>query len=137
MPDRKATEGTLRCYRCGISLEALSLPLARLDVCPDCGVELHVCRMCRHYAPSEPDACDEEDAIEVRDKTTANFCDYFVPDPGAYAGVQQQTEDAARRQLAALFGEEQAADAPPDVGADSDGSATQDALEQAEKLFRK
>jgi hypothetical protein len=89
--------------------------------------------MCRHYAPSEPDACDEEDAIEVRDKTSANFCDYFAPDPGAYDGGQQRTEDAARRQLAALFGEEETAG----VGPETESSVTQDALEQAEKLFKK
>jgi hypothetical protein len=79
MPDRDATRNSLACYRCGASLESLTLPLSRRDLCPHCSVELHVCRMCRHYAPSLPDACNEEDAEEVRNKTSANFCDYFSP----------------------------------------------------------
>ena len=75
----------LRCYRCGASVAALTLPLARLDECPQCHVHLHVCRMCERYAPRKPKGCSEEDAIEVRDKKAANFCDYFKPTPRAYA----------------------------------------------------
>ena len=74
----------LRCYRCGESLAALTLPLARLDECPKCHVHLHVCRMCERYAPRKPKGCSEDDAIEVRDKKAANFCDYFKPTPRAF-----------------------------------------------------
>ena len=63
----------LRCYRCGASLAALTLPLARLDECPQCRVHLHACRMCERYAPRKPKGCSEDDAIEVRDKKAANF----------------------------------------------------------------
>lgn len=140
MPDKPE----LRCYRCGGSLAALSLPLARLDQCPDCSVDLHVCRMCRHYAPAKPDACDEEDAIVVGNKTAANFCDYFTPDPGVFDGREQRADDAARARLADLFGGAGTAagsadtDAPGRTGA-ATGAPTPEraALEAAEKLFRK
>ena len=129
MPDPHAKESVLSCYRCGSSLEALSLPLARLDLCPGCGVELHVCRMCRHYAPSLPDACDEEDAPEVRNKTAANFCDYFKPSPTVFDGREQRAEKKARAELDALFGN---APETPEPESDADGL-----IEQAEDLFRK
>jgi hypothetical protein len=133
MADRNATGSALECYRCGASLAALSLPLSRLDLCPGCSVELHVCRMCRNYAPAAPDACTEEDAIEVTNKAVANFCDYFAPNPGAFDGREQRADDAARRQLAALFGEARA-------GADEEPtppSAEKTRLEQAQDLFKK
>ena len=65
------------CWRCGTGLEQLSLPLSRLDECPECVVHLHVCRMCKNFDPAITKSCSEDDAEEVRDKQAANFCDYF------------------------------------------------------------
>jgi hypothetical protein len=93
----------LRCWRCGESLVSLSLPLARLDECPKCHVHLHVCRMCTYYAPTKPKGCREDDAIEVRDKKSANFCDYFKPSATAFDSAGQQAEQKARSQLDDLF----------------------------------
>ena len=31
---------SIACFRCGASLSAMSLPIARQDLCPECGVEL-------------------------------------------------------------------------------------------------
>jgi hypothetical protein len=84
-------------------LTALSLPLARLDECPQCAVHLHCCRMCEHYDRRLPTACSEDDAEEVRDKKTANFCDYFKPSAKAYDPAEQRAEQAAKAQLDALF----------------------------------
>jgi hypothetical protein len=132
MPDRNANKPGLRCYRCGDSLAALTLPLARLDLCPACGVELHVCRMCRHYAPAKPDACDEDDAIAVHHKTVANFCDWFVPDPTVFDGREQRAENEARRQLGALFG------GSAEAGSKDGTTEGKDSLrDAAESLFRK
>ena len=94
---------SLHCYRCGASLDALTLPLARLDECPQCGAQLHVCRMCTRFAPRLPKGCSEEDAPDVRDKKSANFCDYFKPNPSAYDPAGQNAEQAARAALDALF----------------------------------
>jgi hypothetical protein len=93
----------LKCWRCGESLAKLSLPLSRLDECPQCRVHLHVCRMCVYYAPAKPKGCSEDDAVEVRDKKAANFCDYFKPNPRAFNPAEQEAESAARAALDALF----------------------------------
>jgi hypothetical protein len=120
----------LLCYHCGGSLDALSLPLARLDTCPACGRYLHACRMCRHFDVRETSKqCREDDAEKVHDKAAANFCDYFDPSPDAHEGSALRAEQRAHSQLAALFGE-------------ADSSAQQrsvddDALQDAEALFRK
>jgi len=40
----------------------------------------------------------------VKDKTHANFCDYFRPTPAAYRPEQLSAAEQARAQLEALFG---------------------------------
>lgn len=97
MPD------ALHCYRCGESLAALTLPLARLDECPKCRIQLHVCKMCTRFTTRVPKGCTEEDAPDVRDKKSANFCDYFKPNPAAYNGAEAAAADAARAALDSLF----------------------------------
>jgi hypothetical protein len=97
------TGAQLECYHCGASLAALSLPFTRLDECPACRMQLHVCRMCTRYAPRLPKGCTEEDAPDVRDKKSANFCDYFKPKAGAYDPAGQQAAAAAQSALDALF----------------------------------
>ncbi len=95
----------LNCYRCGHSLAGLSLPLMRSDECPECRVELHVCRMCMYYDPLVPEACTEDDALEVKEKARANFCDYFKPTGDAYTPGERDAELAARESLGQLFGD--------------------------------
>lgn len=130
----------LHCYRCGTSLGSLSLPLGRLDECPECYAELHVCRMCRHYDPAVARACTEDDALDVRDKDRANFCDYFRPSPDAGDSEEWQAEQQAREKLKALFGEHSSStdstSADPTAG-DTTGTADTEALRAAEALFRK
>jgi hypothetical protein len=130
MPKSNANSAPLHCHRCGSPLDALTLPLSRLDTCPSCNVELHVCRMCRHFAPAKPDACDEDEAPEVRNKTVANFCDWFEPDPDAWDGRENRLDVRARAQLDALFGDGDAPAAEPT-------ETTEASLAEAEKLFRK
>ena len=98
-----STESGLVCWECGASLEAVSLPLRRLEVCLQCEAELHVCRMCRFYDRNAIDQCTEEDAEEVREKARANFCDYFKPRAGAYQVIDTSSVVAARSELKALF----------------------------------
>lgn len=114
----------LRCYRCGESLAELSLPLRRLEECPKCRVHLHVCRMCVNYVPRLPTQCSEQDAPEVRDKTNANFCDYFKPSATAFDAAGSAVEARARSELDALFGKA--------AGATSDRGPT---AEQPEKVL--
>lgn len=112
----------LVCFHCGVSLADMTLPLRRLEVCPDCDSELHVCLMCRYYDTHVAKSCREPIAEEVRDKRRANFCDYFTPRGGAYIPPDPEAEQA-QAQLQSLFGDE----------ADSDKSS----LEQLDDLFKK
>jgi len=94
----------LSCWKCGASLAALSLPLRRLDECPKCRAELHVCKLCVDYQPNLAKQCREPTAEEVRDKERANFCDHFKPRAGAWRPVDIAAIDASRTELERLFG---------------------------------
>jgi hypothetical protein len=94
----------LVCWKCGASLEHLSLPLSRRDECNQCRAELHVCRLCVDYDPSVAKRCREPTAEEVSDKTRANFCDFFVPRPAVFVAPDQSAAERARLELERLFG---------------------------------
>ena len=96
--------GEIVCWRCGHSLAELSLPLLRLDECPGCQAELHVCKMCEFFDPTVAKSCREPVAEEVRDKDCANFCDYFKLLPDAYQAVSAERA-SAEAQLDDLFGD--------------------------------
>ncbi len=95
----------LVCYRCGSSLGELSLPWGRHDECPQCRVSIRVCRICQYFDTTVVDQCTEDDAEAVREKTQANFCEYFKPRVNAYDEAGSKAEQQARDQLADLFGD--------------------------------
>ena len=92
------------CWKCGATLTDLLLPLARQAECPDCRVELHVCRMCIFYDARVANQCREPVAEPVSDKVRANFCGYFQLRPDAYRPQDVAAVQTARTQLDALFG---------------------------------
>lgn len=94
----------LVCWKCGASLAALTLPLRRLDECPKCRAEVHVCRMCVDYDTRVAKHCREPTAEEVRDKEHANFCDFFKPRAGAYSAPNTTEVERSRAALDQLFG---------------------------------
>lgn len=94
----------LVCWKCGAALSSLTLPLRRLDECPKCRAELHVCKLCVDFLPSVAKQCREPTAEEVRDKERANFCDHFKPRAGAYQPADRAAAEAARAELDRLFG---------------------------------
>jgi hypothetical protein len=94
----------LVCWKCGAALAALTLPLRRLDECPACRAELHVCRMCVDYDMRVARHCREPTAEEVRAKDRANFCGHFSPRPGAFTPPDTAAVDRARAELDKLFG---------------------------------
>ena len=96
----------LVCYRCGESVEALTLPLSRRDQCPACSADLHVCKMCKHYDRNVPRQCREDGAEDVREKDRPNFCDWFGPTPGSFDAGRKAESDAAQASLDALFGDD-------------------------------
>ena len=95
----------IACFRCGESLHALSLPLSRRDLCPNCSAELHVCRMCIHFDRAAPRQCREDDAEDVAEKERANFCDWFTASENAFDPSRKSEADAAAEALHALFGD--------------------------------
>jgi hypothetical protein len=101
---------SLVCWKCGASLAGKLLPLSRLDTCPSCRSDLHVCRLCRHYDAHRSGQCRELAAERVADKTRANDCGWFVPRLEAYKGGGAVMAQASRSALDALFGE------PPEAG---------------------
>ena len=94
----------LVCWKCGASLAALTLPLRRLEECPRCRAELHVCRLCVEYDTRVAKHCREPIAEEVRDKERANFCDFYKPRPGAYTAPNTAEVERSRAALDKLFG---------------------------------
>jgi hypothetical protein len=94
----------LVCWKCGAALAELTLPLRRLEECPKCRAELHVCRMCVEYDTRVAKHCREPTAEEVRDKEHANFCDHYKPRPGAWQAPNTAEVSAARAALDKLFG---------------------------------
>lgn len=130
---------SLKCYRCGTSLDTLSLPLSRLETCPECRGELHVCCMCVYFAPHRSPRCSNEDAEEVRDARSANFCDFFVPSPEAYTLEQREAETAAADALAHLFDDGEREGTARSDAATGAGLSKQDELarREAESLFKK
>jgi ribosome-binding protein aMBF1 (putative translation factor) len=95
---------SLRCWKCGADLAALTLPLSRRDECARCRAELHVCRMCVEYDTQVAKHCREPIAEEVSDKQQANFCDFFRPSPSAWVAPNTAAVDQARADLERLFG---------------------------------
>ncbi|HEX5765132.1 MAG TPA: hypothetical protein VFY27_06160 [Woeseiaceae bacterium] len=117
---------TARCYRCGESLAALTLPFSRRDECPSCAAHVHVCRMCVHFDAVVPKKCREDDAEEVTEKERANFCDWFKPGSDTFDPVRASKAAKAESALAALFGGDEGGE-PRDAD---------DQLKRAEDLFR-
>lgn len=101
----------LICWKCGASLADLPQPLSRRAECPNCHAELHTCRLCRHFDLGKAKQCREPVADEVKDKTRANFCDWFQPQALVHSsGGANATNN--RAQLEALFGSESPATEP-------------------------
>lgn len=93
----------IACFRCGTSLQKLSLPLSRRDQCPECSADLHVCGMCLYFDPAVPRQCREDGAEDVTEKNRANFCDWFKPSDSAFDPKRKSEADAAKDALSALF----------------------------------
>ncbi len=95
---------SLVCWKCGASIEGLPQPLSRFSECDACRADLHVCRQCVFYDTSKAKHCQEPIAEEEKNKTRANFCDYFKVRLDAFTAADTQAVEAARTELEALFG---------------------------------
>jgi hypothetical protein len=94
----------LVCWSCGEPVKGVPRRITRFTRCPVCRVDLHVCRLCRHYDPGILGECRHERAERVVDKEQANFCTYFRPRTGAHTAPADPAADSSRAALDALFG---------------------------------
>ncbi len=65
------------CAFCGQEV-AIDKYFSRKSLCPNCGVDLHICLNCRFYSDTAHNKCLEPKAEFQRSREKANFCDYFV-----------------------------------------------------------
>lgn len=95
---------TLKCWRCEASLADVMLPLSRFAECPECRVDLRVCRLCVFYGPRTIGKCTHDRAEPVEIKDRANFCGHFRPTSNVHSdGSLLERDDVAKRAFEALF----------------------------------
>ncbi|WP_298533367.1 hypothetical protein [uncultured Treponema sp.] len=92
------------CKKCGKPISQTQI--FRTSTCEFCGADLHSCVNCKFYSPGSHYDCHETIDELVKDKESANFCDYFsVAQIDAGTGNQGSSKsDQARAAFAALFG---------------------------------
>jgi hypothetical protein len=70
------------CFKCGKIVDfTAAVPIGPRNGCPKCNADLHCCRNCQFYDPAQLNQCSEPQAEWVRDKETANLCEFFQPNP--------------------------------------------------------
>ena len=116
------------CWRCGAAVADLPRPFSRTAECAACRADLHVCKMCRFFAPNVRNGCREPMAEPVSNKERSNFCAFHQAAPNVYRAQDHSAADAARAQLDALFGATPSATTP---------SSEDAARAQLEQLFSK
>ena len=65
------------CYRCGKDITKHQ-KTGRQEACPHCGVYLHCCFNCSFYDANVYHQCREPQAEWVKEKDSANYCEYFT-----------------------------------------------------------
>jgi hypothetical protein len=128
-----ASKPTYCCWKCGTDISALPLPLSRFAECKACHAPLHVCRLCEFYDTRVAKSCREPIAEEVKDKTRANFCDYFKTRAGAWTPLDRSAAGKAQADLESLFG----LAAGEAAGSPSTADAAKSELDRLFKLEKK
>ena len=105
----------LNCWKCGLELRELLTPIPRYETCPQCRVELRVCRMCRHFDPKVIGQCRHDRADRVEKKHEVNYCTYFRPRRNAHLVLDEPSpSDDSKHQLNELFGTTEAQPPAPE-----------------------
>lgn len=90
------------CHSCSREVKLIG-KVARADECPHCKADLHCCRNCRFFDPGKNNQCSEPTAEYVRDKTRANFCDYFEPSRRVPLNTRDSSSGAAQDDVRSAF----------------------------------
>ena len=101
-PEPIRSRGVARCAACGAVLPITAESLAR---CPGCRADLHACRQCASFDPSQRFECTQPVAERIADKHAVNTC----PSWSLRMTVERDTSggavrpDDARRSFQNLF----------------------------------
>ncbi len=90
------------CYFCGREL-AHGERIYRSTVCPACGKPIKICLNCEFYDPTAHWECREDIGEPVREKDTANFCEYFSPRPADRRKPEERKKSDASEVFRNLF----------------------------------
>ena len=71
------------------------------ELCPHCGMNVHVCLNCEFYDEGYSNYCREPQAEQVRDREALNRCEYFVL--SSSTKVPDEAKAKAKAQLDELF----------------------------------
>ncbi|MDH5751805.1 MAG: hypothetical protein OEZ59_05245 [Deltaproteobacteria bacterium] len=132
----------LKCWHCGSSLDDIPQPIGRREECQSCGSWLHVCQQCEFHDPAASNSCREPMAGDIRDKESANYCDYFRP-RGGLTAMSDPAAAMARQRLNAIFeggaktGSARAGQEAPAPGTAADRSEADDARKKLQAVFGK
>lgn len=96
------------CWKCKKPID-ISERIYRNSTCGFCGADLHSCRNCKFYDVGSHYDCRENISDLVKEKESANFCEWFSAKSdfagGALASGEGDKAVQAREQFSALFGE--------------------------------
>jgi len=130
-------EDKLVCWKCGVPLDGVPMPIRRHSNCLSCYAELHCCRMCASFDPRLISKCSDERADSPENKESANFCEFFEPKPNAHDFSRDKSADKAKAELEALFGEGEAPEEVPEPKGEEPLSEEEKAKRELERLFGK
>ena len=89
------------CHRCGGVIPGNAF--GRSDRCPACGADARCCRNCVFEEPSYRSECKETQAEPVRDRESANYCDFFRPRQGLAPAKPKPRQAGGKTAFDALF----------------------------------
>lgn len=78
----------LKCFKCGEVIQ-ISGTVSRHDECPKCRSDIRSCCNCDFYEPKVYNECRETQADRILEKERANHCDYFRPNTGGAAHMDE------------------------------------------------
>lgn len=82
------THTVSRCAQCGTVLTMVTEPLGQ---CPKCGFELHSCKQCTHFDPSQRFECLQPVPERIAKKDARNECKFY----SISVRVEKQTSTGA------------------------------------------
>jgi ribosomal protein L40E len=89
------------CFHCRKPLD-LEGKVSFRELCPHCGMDVHVCRNCGFFDPGRANHCREPMAENVRDPELRNTCEYFNLASSSENGPNNEAQ-RAKAALEALF----------------------------------